>query len=208
MIERLFRSGAPFDWRAQASGHFAEIFEGPAFFAAAGERMDHSEISLRRGRDGNPRDPFLRRRERGEEREGKTTDGFAKLGTVGSVPGVDRIEGFELRDAGVFYHAQKIEACVGDGSGAVGEADQRKHGTRGPDFGVSGAGGFECGQRQDDVADGAGSNEKAACDRRQDRLSYSEIVRRQNRLSYWREILTGSTRSTVLGGRHMRSSQA
>lgn len=194
MIKRFLRSGAPFDRRAQASGNFAEIFERPAFFAAAGKRMDYSEVSGRRGRDRNPGDP-LRWRERGEERDGKTTDGLAKVGTAGPVPGVDGIESFEFGNAGGFDDAQKIEAGVGDGPGALGKADEGKHGTRGPDFGVSGAGRFECGQRQDDVADGAGSNEKAARGRRQDRPPY-------------REILTGSTRSTVLGGRHMRSSQA
>jgi hypothetical protein len=172
MIERLFRPSAPFDWRAQASGHFAEIFEGPAFFAAAGKGMDHGEVFGRTGGNLDSRNSVRWGRQRREEGKREIADGLAKLGTVGSVPGVDRIEKLEFGDAGVLYHAQQIEASVGDGAGAVGEADQRKHGTRGPDFSVGGAGGFECGQREDDVADGARADEKAACDRRQDRLSY------------------------------------
>ncbi len=196
MIERLLWTGAPLDWNAQACSQFAEIFERPTFFPAAGKGMDHGEILNRRRRDGNPRDSLFRRRERGEKREGEMADRFAKLGTVGSVPGVDGIEGFEFGYAGVFDDAEQVEAGVGDGARAAGEADERKHGTGGPDFGVSGAGGFERGQRQDEVADGAGADQEPAFDRGQDRLSY------------WREMLTGSVRSTVLGGRHMRSSQA
>ena len=81
--------------------------------------------------------------------------GIAKLGAIGSVPGIDGVEGFKLGDAGVFDHAQQIEAGIGDRACAIGEADQREHRARGPDFGIRRAGGFQRGERQDDVADRA-----------------------------------------------------
>ena len=195
MIQRFFRSGAPFGGKAEPRGYFAEIFQRPAFPAAAGERVNGDEVLHRRRRDRNPRDSFLRWRKRGEKCEREMANGVAKLGTVGAVPGIDRVERFKLRDTRVFDDAEKIESGIGDGAGVVGETDQRQQRTRGPDFGVGGACSFQSGQREDDVPDGAGADQKSTADRRQDRLSY-------------REILTGSVRSTVLGGRHIRSSQA
>ena len=59
-------------------------------------------------------------------------------------------------------NAEQIEASVGDGAGAVGEADQRKHGPGNPDFGVIGTGGFESGQGQNHVANGAWANKKSS----------------------------------------------
>jgi len=56
--------------------------------------MDHGEIHAFNGGNGNARDALGGRRERWEEREGQMPNGVAKFGTVGSVPGVDRIELF------------------------------------------------------------------------------------------------------------------
>ena len=54
----------------------------------------------------------------------------------------------------------KSKAGIGKSAGAVGEADQGKHRARGPDFGIRRAGGFERGERQDDVADRAGADQQ------------------------------------------------
>ena len=89
-------------------------------------------------------------------------DGIAKLGTVRTVPGIDGIKVFELRDAGTFDHADQVESGVGDGACAIGKANQRKHRARSPDFGVIGAGGFESGQGKNHIADGARTNEKSS----------------------------------------------
>jgi len=124
--------------------------------------MDHGEILTSSRRDRNARDAFGRRRKCGKECEGQMTDRFAELGAVRTVPGIDGIEVFELRDAGTFDHADQVESGVGDGACAIGKANQRKHRARSPDFGVIDASGFESGQGKNDVADGAGPDEESS----------------------------------------------
>jgi hypothetical protein len=125
------------------------------------KRMNHREIGGGRGRHGNARDAFGRR-ERGEECEREIANGFAKFGPMETVPGIDGIETFETRGAGAFDHAHQIEAGIGDGAHAVGETDQRERGARRPNFGIFGTRGFESGERQNYVADGAGTNQESA----------------------------------------------
>ena len=108
------------------------------------------------------RNPFRGRRQRGEERERKMAHSISKLRTMGPVPGIDGVERFELRDAGAFHDSHQIQASIGDSPGAVGEADQRQHRTRRPDFGVGRARSFERGKRKDNVADRARPNQQPA----------------------------------------------
>jgi hypothetical protein len=89
------------------------------------------------------RDTFHRRRQRGEERKWKLTDGIAKFRTVRSVPGMDGVERFQLREAGPFHYSHQIQASVGKSPGAIRETNQRQHRARRPDFGVRCSGGFE-----------------------------------------------------------------
>lgn len=124
--------------------------------------MDHGEILPRSRWNRNARDAFGGRRKRGEKRKGQMPHGLAKLGTVRSVPGIDGVERWQLRDPGAFDDAQQVEAGIGDRAGAVSETDQREQRAGSPDFGVSGARGFESGQREDDIADGAGANQEPA----------------------------------------------
>ena len=86
----------------------------------------------------------------------------SKLRTLRPVPGVDGIERFEVRDAGVFHDAHQVQAGIRDSPRAIGEADQGEHRSRRPDFGVIGAGGFESGQGKNHIADGARTNEKSS----------------------------------------------
>jgi hypothetical protein len=138
--------------------------------------VDDGEV-LRRGRwNLDTRNAFPGRRQRGEKREREMADGVPKFGPVRSVPGIDGVESFQLRDASAFDYAEQIQARIGDGSGAVGEADQRKQRARGPDFGIRRAGSFQSGKRKDHVADGAGTDEEATTGdpltAKQDRLSH------------------------------------
>jgi hypothetical protein len=87
-------------------------------------------------------------------------DSFPKLGTVGAVPGIDFIERFE-RGTLCARDADEVESGVGNGTGLVGEANERQRHARSPDFGVIGLRGFQSGEREDDVADGAGADQKA-----------------------------------------------
>jgi hypothetical protein len=91
-------------------------------------------------------------------------DGIAKFGVIRAVPGINGIESCEVVQARCFARAfgdaDEIEAGVGDGSGAVGELDEREDGARGPEFGVVSARGFELGQRENAIADCAGTNEE------------------------------------------------
>ena len=126
-------------------------------------------------------------------------DGFTKLGTVGAVPGINFIERFE-RWACCVGDADEVESCVGDGTGFIGEADQRQSDAGRPDFGVIGSRGFESGEREDDVADGAGADQKAfhlctagdgdfnsvEVDRsRRSRLQRRRICNRRTLFSFW-----------------------
>ena len=124
--------------------------------------MNHGEIARGRGRHGDPWDALRGGGERRKKGERQVTDGFAKFGVLGPVPGVDRIEAVERGDLRAGQHANQIEARVGDGTGAIGKTDERKHSARRPYFGIVGAGGFEFGQREDAIADGAGTNEQTA----------------------------------------------
>lgn len=158
----LLRSRRPTHRNTQLRGHFAKAFERPAFGRVTGEGVYHGKVLDSRRRDSDRRHAFRRRRKRGEKSEGKMADGVAEIGAIRSVPGIDGIEGFEFRDAGVFDHAQQIEAGIGDRTCAIGEADQGKHRAGGPDFRIRRAGGFKRGERQDDIADRSGANQQAA----------------------------------------------
>ena len=85
--------------------------------------MDYSEILASSRRNGNAGDAFGGRRKRREECKWQVADRIAKLGAVRAVPGIDGIEVLQLRNAGILDHADQIESGVGDGAGAVGEAD-------------------------------------------------------------------------------------
>jgi hypothetical protein len=109
--------------------------------------MNHDEVFARRGRNEDVRDAFGRWWQGGEEREWQVPHCLAKFGPVGSVPGVDRIEGFERRYACAFLDPHQVETRIRDRSRSVGESDQRQNRPRRPDFGVLDAGSFERGQR-------------------------------------------------------------
>ena len=124
--------------------------------------MDDREVFKRMRRNNDVRDSFGGRRKRGEKRERKMAHSLSKLWTMGPVPGIDGVEGFQLRDASPFHHSHQIQTRIGDSPGTVGEADQRKHGARRPNFGVSRASGLERGERKDNVADRTGPNQKSS----------------------------------------------
>ena len=120
--------------------------------------MDDREVLSGDLRDRNLRRAFGGRRKRGEERERKMAHSVSKLRTMGPVPGIDGVEGFQRGNAGPIHDSHQIQGSVGKSPGAVGEADQGKHRTRGPNFGIRRAGGFERGERKNDVADRAGTD--------------------------------------------------
>jgi len=142
-------------------GHFFEVLDRPALLQITCKRMDHREVFDRPGRDSNARDSLGGRRERGEERERKMLHGVAEFRTVRSVPGINGIERFKLRDAGAFGDAHQIQRGVRKRPDPIGEADQGQHRARSPDFGIRGAGGFQSGERKNDVADRPRPDQKA-----------------------------------------------
>jgi hypothetical protein len=158
----LLRPRAPLDRDSALRGDFAEVFERPSLLQITGKGLDDGEVLGRFRRDGDVWDAFRGRRKRGEKRERKMADGVAEFRSVGSVPGIDGVEGFELGYAGVFDHADQIQSRIGESTGTVGEADQGKERARGPDFGIEGARSFESGESEDDVADGARTDEQSA----------------------------------------------
>jgi len=123
--------------------------------------MDNREVLSGRRWHGNARRAFRGRRKRGEKRERKMAHSISKLRTMGPVPGIDGVERFQFRDASAFHNSHQIQTSIGKSPGTIGEADQRQHRTRRPDFGVSRAGSFEGGKRENDIADCARSNEQA-----------------------------------------------
>jgi hypothetical protein len=120
--------------------------------------MDDREVPDGCGRNSDVRNPFGGRRQRREKREREMAQSISKLRTMGPVPGIDRVERFELRDAGSFHHSHQIQAGIGNRSGAVRKANQGQHRTRSPDLGVNRACGLECGKRKNDVANRARPN--------------------------------------------------
>jgi hypothetical protein len=150
------------DGHFEAARDFAKVFEGPVLFRAAGKRMDRREIFKRRLGHGNAGNSASRNRQGREEGERKMADGVAKFGSICPIPGGDGMERRKLRDGRALDHAQQLDSGVEDGSGAIGEADERQGHARRPDLGVFSARGFELRQGQDHVADGAGANQKSA----------------------------------------------
>jgi len=159
--QTLLWSHTPPNGHIESHGKFAEGFERPSFLWVAGKGMDDGEVLGRLRRYGDVRNSFRGRRQCGKKRERKMADGIAEFGTVGSVPGIDGVERFELGDAGAFDHPEQIQSGIGNRPGAVGEASQGQQRPRGPDFGIRGARSFESGERKDDVADGPGADEKS-----------------------------------------------
>jgi hypothetical protein len=109
-------------------------------------------LYARLGRAGN--------RERRKERERQMRHGVAKFLAVRAVPGINGIEGLKRGDAGVFEHADQVEAGVGDGAGPVDAADQRENGARRPDFGIVRFRRFHLRQPEDHVADRTGTDQQ------------------------------------------------
>lgn len=126
--------------------------------------MNHGEIVAAEFGHRDFRLASERNRERRKKCKGKMGDSFAKLRAIGAVPGINRIEGFERGDRRVIHHAHQIEAGVGNGAGAIGKSDQRKHRTRRPHFGVFSARGFQFRKSENHVADRAGTDEKTSQD--------------------------------------------
>jgi len=124
--------------------------------------MNHSEILGFDLGNRDVRDAYGGRRKRREECKREMADRIPEFGTVRAIPGIDRVEFFQLGDASALDNSHKVEPGVGDGAGAVGEADQGEHRAGSPHFGVIGARGFEGGEGQNNVADGAGTNEKSS----------------------------------------------
>lgn len=124
--------------------------------------MDDREVPRRGGGDGNAWNPFGGRRKRGEKCKREMADGIAKFVTVGSIPGKDGVECFELGDAGSFDHTHQIQAGIGNRAVATGEADEGKQRARGPDFGVIGTSCFQRWEGKDDVTDCAGANQQSS----------------------------------------------
>jgi hypothetical protein len=108
--------------------------------------MDDGELFSIAGRDRYARRDVGKRLRR-EELERQMRDSLAEVRARSAVPGVDFVEGLQRRTLCVVYDAYQVEAGVGNGSRAVGKADQREGRARGPDFGVIGLCGFQSGER-------------------------------------------------------------
>src|ERR1700733_15099451 len=126
--------------------------------------MDRDEILNGDLRRGDARNTFRWRRQRRKESKREMRHGRAEIGAVRSIPGINRIEGFERGfcrgPASAVNHAHQIEAGIGDGSGAVRKADQREQRAWRPDLGIVCARVFERRQGKNHVSDGARSNKK------------------------------------------------
>lgn len=144
-----------------------EVIERPVLFCAAGEGVDDCEVFDGLLGHGDSRFADAVDGERGKEREGEMADCFPEFRLLGSVPGVDGVEGFEVGErAWMAGDADEVEARVGDGSGVIGELDYREDGAWGPDFGVVGCAGgaairLEFREGEDAIADGAGADEES-----------------------------------------------
>lgn len=95
-----------------------------------------------------------RHRVRREKHKRQMRDRFPKFRPVRPVPGINFIERFERRAFRV-GHSNQLEASVGDGPGLIGKTDERQRHPRRPDLGVVGLRGLKRGQRQNNVANGA-----------------------------------------------------
>lgn len=126
--------------------------------------MDHGEIFAPDFGHRDFRFAFKWNGERWKKCERKMRDGGAKFAAVGSVPGINRVEGFEHGNIRAVHHAHQIEAGVRNGASAIRKTYQRKRRTLSPHFGVSGARGFEFRERENHVANRAGANEKTPQD--------------------------------------------
>ena len=105
-------------------------------------------------------------RQGGKEAAGKVerANQLAKLGAIGAVPGDDGIELAQLVEqaGGRIGDAQQVEPGGADGAHAVGKAHQGDVGRGRPDLEIAGAQGFEGWQGDDEVADGAGADDKSS----------------------------------------------
>ena len=102
----FFGSRTPLNRNAQLRGDCAKVFQRPAFIAITRERVNDGEGSNRLGGHCDPRDAFDGRRQRREKREGQMADGLAEVWAVRSVPGIDGVEGFEVRNASAVDDAE------------------------------------------------------------------------------------------------------
>ncbi len=101
-------------------------------------------------------------RERRKERERKIAHRIAKIRTIGAIPGVNGIEWAQCVERSLVDDADQVEAGVGDGSRAAGEAEQWQNRALRPDFGIFGSRRFQLRQRENHISDGAGSNQQSA----------------------------------------------
>jgi len=124
--------------------------------------MDDGKVLLGRRWNGDVWDSFGGRRQSRKEREREMAQSISKLRTMGPVPAIDRVERFQLWDAGAFHDAHQIQAGIGNCAGAVCKANQGKHRARRPYFGVLGAGLFQGRKGKNDVANGSRPNEQAS----------------------------------------------
>lgn len=122
--------------------------------------MNHDEISTWSRWHLDARNSVEWRRQSREEREWQVPHRVAKLGTMITVPGVNRIEASECFRARAFDDADEVESGVGDRADSIRETDQWKHWPWSPHLGVISARSFQRGQRQDHVADGARANQQ------------------------------------------------
>lgn len=119
--------------------------------------MNDDQVFAFGGRDLDSRRGLGQRLGR-EKYKRQVGDGFAEFGTVCAVPRADRVERFEQSAFCAFDYTNEVEAGVSDGSGAVGEADEGERDARGPYFRVISFGGFQRGEREDDVTYGSGAD--------------------------------------------------
>ena len=162
VIERVLGAGAELDGEIKRAGDGAVGIERPIFFRAGGEGVNDGEIFDGRGRDADARSAGDVHGKRGKKREGEMADGVAEIGTGGAVPGMNGIEGVEIGRDKIVKDAHEIELSIGEGAGAIGELNERQDGSRSPDFSECGRMKFKFGEREDQIADGAGADEKTA----------------------------------------------
>jgi len=77
-----------------------------------------------------------------------------------SIPGINRVESLELRHPCSGNYAEPIEPRIDDGARAVCETDQREKRARSPNLRIIAAGGLERWKRENDVADGSGTDQQ------------------------------------------------
>jgi len=124
--------------------------------------MNHREVFDRRRGHVDMGHADGRNRERRKESERKMPDRLAEVRPIRPVPGINRIERCELRDARIVGHTKQIQPRIRYRARAIGKPDQRQHRALRPHLGVIPPRALQLRKRQNHVADRARPNQQTA----------------------------------------------